>query len=150
MAVAEKTNATNEAQIRTLIDDWAKALHAKDVDAIMSIYAPDVLAFDLAPPLQHVGADVHRKNFEEWFSTFRGPVGHEFRNLSITAGDDVAFCRCFNRIHGTRTNGEETDVWVRVTVCFRKIAGKWKVVHEHVSVPFYMDGSFKAAVDLKP
>jgi ketosteroid isomerase-like protein len=39
---------------------------------------------------------------------------------------------------------------VRVTVCFRKIAGKWKVVHEHVSVPFYMDGSFKAAVDLKP
>ena len=27
---------------------------------------------------------------------------------------------------------------------------QWKIMHEHSSVPFYMDGSFKAAVDLKP
>jgi PhnB protein len=39
---------------------------------------------------------------------------------------------------------------VRATVGFRKVDGKWRVVHEHVSVPFYMDGSYKAAVDLKP
>jgi hypothetical protein len=25
-----------------------------------------------------------------------------------------------------------------------------KIAHEHESVPFYMDGSFKAAVDLTP
>ncbi len=24
------------------------------------------------------------------------------------------------------------------------------ITHEHSSVPFYMDGSFKAAIDLKP
>jgi hypothetical protein len=29
-------------------------------------------------------------------------------------------------------------------------AGRWMVTHEHVSVPIYMDGSVKAAVDLKP
>jgi hypothetical protein len=27
---------------------------------------------------------------------------------------------------------------------------RWMATHEHVSVPFYMDGSVKAAVDLKP
>jgi hypothetical protein len=26
----------------------------------------------------------------------------------------------------------------------------WTVAHEHTSVPFYMDGSLKAAVDLAP
>jgi ketosteroid isomerase-like protein len=41
-------------------------------------------------------------------------------------------------------------IWFRHTLGFRKIRGKWKIPHEHESVPFYMDGSFKAAVDLKP
>ena len=49
-----------------------------------------------------------------------------------------------------RTNGEQTDVWVRATIGFAKTDGGWKATHEHFSVPFYMDGSDKAAVDLKP
>ena len=44
----------------------------------------------------------------------------------------------------------ETDVWFRHTIGLRKIDGRWKIVHSHESVPFYMDGSDKAAVDLKP
>ncbi len=140
----------DEAQIRALIDDWAKAVRAKDTDAVMSHYAADIVTFDLAPPLQYAGAEALKKSLEAWFPTFRGPVGYEIRDLSITTGDDVAFCRSLNRISGTRTDGEETDVWVRATVGLRKIDGKWKVTHEHTSVPFYMDGSYRAAVDLRP
>jgi ketosteroid isomerase-like protein len=51
---------------------------------------------------------------------------------------------------GTRTDGGETDVWVRQTLCLRRIGDAWKIAHEHTSVPFYMDGSNKAALDLKP
>lgn len=87
---------------------------------------------------------------EERFRSFRGPVGSEIRELSISTGDDVAFSHCLNRISGTRTNGEKTDVWVRATVCFRKIDGQWLVTHEHISVPFHMEPPYKAAVDLKP
>jgi PhnB protein len=79
-----------------------------------------------------------------------GPVGYEVHDLQVTAGDDIAFSRSFNRITGKRTDGEDTDVWVRATVCYRRIQGRWIITHEHVSVPFYMDGSFRAAVDLKP
>ena len=150
MDTATKTRTSDEAQIRGLMDTWAKALHAKDVDRIMSVYMPDARVFDLAPPLERKGAAAHRKNFEEWFRTFRGPVGSDMRDVDIVAGDDVAFCHGLNRISGTRTSGEDTSVWVRVTVGFRKTGGAWKVTHEHVSVPFYMDGSIKAAVDLTP
>jgi ketosteroid isomerase-like protein len=58
---------------------------------------------------------VNRKSLEEWFLTFRGPVGYEIRDLSITAADEVAFCHGLNRISGARTDGTETDVWVRAT-----------------------------------
>jgi PhnB protein len=146
----ESSRAHTEAQIRAVIDDWAKAVRAKDVDRVMSHYAADIVTFDLAPPLQCTGADALKQSLEEWFPTFSGPVGYEIRELSITTGDEVAFCRSLNRISGTRTDGEETDVWVRTTVNLRKIDGRWKVIHEHASVPFYMDGSYKAAVDLKP
>ena len=146
----EKNKSNDEAQIRQLIENWAQAVRTKDINKLMSHYTPDILVFDLAPPLQHAGTDSYRRNIEEWFPTFRGPVGYEIRDLSISTSDDVAFSHSLNRIRGTRTDGEETDVWVRATVGFRKVDGKWKVMHEHVSVPFYMDGSYKAAVDLKP
>jgi uncharacterized protein (TIGR02246 family) len=142
-------NKTEEALIRELVDNWAMAIRAKDVDGIMSCYAPDILLFDLAPPLEFRGEDAYRKNWEEWLPTFRGPVGYEIRDLSIAAGDDTAFCHSLNRISGTRTSGEQTEVWVRATVGFRKFDGKWMITHEHHSVPFDMENG-KALLDLQP
>jgi uncharacterized protein (TIGR02246 family) len=141
----EPGRAPADAEIRALVDDWASAVRAKDVDAVMRHYAADVVAFDLAPPLQYAGADALRASLAAWFPTFRGPVGYDIRNLAVTAGADVAFCRSHNRISGTRTSGETTDVWMRATIGLRRIDGAWKVTHEHASVPFYMDGSYRTA-----
>jgi uncharacterized protein (TIGR02246 family) len=145
-----QAKANSQAQIRALVEGWAGAVRAKDVDRILTHYAEDVVSFDLGPPLQFAGTDAIRRSLQAWFPTFVGPVGYEVHDLQVTAGDDIAFSRSFNRITGKRTDGEDTDVWVRATVCYRRIQGRWIITHEHVSVPFYMDGSFRAAVDLKP
>jgi ketosteroid isomerase-like protein len=114
----------DEAKVRAVIDGWAKAIAAKNIDAVMSHYAADIVTFDLAPPLQTTGADALKKSLQEWFPTFRGPVGYEIRDLCVTTGDDVAFCRSLNRISGARTDGEETNVWVRArpSACGRSAA----------------------------
>jgi ketosteroid isomerase-like protein len=52
---AETGGMTDEAEIRGLIDDWVKAVRAKDISRIMPHYAPDVLSFDLVPPLEYEG-----------------------------------------------------------------------------------------------
>ena len=140
----------DEAPIRQRLDGWKKALRSKDLDGLMSHYAEDLVVFDVPPPLRYDGAVAYRKNWADWFASFRAPdIGYEIRDLSITAGDDVAFCRSLNRITGARTSGEDTDVWVRATVCFRKIGGTWLVTHEHVSVPINMQ-TYQAELDLKP
>ena len=87
---------------------------------------------------------------ESWFSSWRGPLGYELRDFSVSACDELAFCHGFVRISGTKVNGEHADVWARQTLGLRKIDGARKITHEHTSVPFYMNGSFKAAVDLAP
>jgi PhnB protein len=142
------SRATAEAQIRAVIEDWAKAMRAKDVDGVLAHCAADIVTFDLAPPLLSTGADA--KGLQAWFVTWRGPLGYEIRDLNITAGDDAAFCHSLNRLSGTKTDGEKADVWFRLTLCFRKTGGKWRIAHQHESVPFYMDGSYRAAVDLEP
>jgi PhnB protein len=105
----------------------------------------------LAPPLQYVGAEAHNpKELTDWFDTWKGPIGYDLCDFSVAAGEDLAYSYGLVHMSGTRTDGGETDVWVRQTLCLRRIGDAWKIAHEHTSVPFYMDGSNKAALDLKP
>ncbi len=148
MAV-EKNKKNDEAEIKRLIEGGVEACRARDIDGVMSIYARELVSFDLVPPLRYVGAGEYRKRWEETFSSFQGPIGYEIHDLDITTGDDVAFGHSLNRLSGTMNNGQKTDLWVRWTACFRKINGKWLIVHTQVSVPVDLENG-KAVLDLKP
>jgi PhnB protein len=139
--------AVNEARVRAVIDDRARALRAKDTAGVLHHHAPGFVQFSLAPPLT---STADREELEAWFATWRGPLGYEVHHLSVTAGDDAAFSHSLNRMSGTKVDGEKPSLWFRDTLGFRRIGGEWKITHEHESVPFYMDGSFKAAIDLTP
>lgn len=145
----QNNKAIDEAQIRTLIKDRVKAVRAKNINGVMSNHALDVLSFDVVNPLQYTGSDTVRERVQEWFSSFQGSIGYETRDLSITTGDDVAFCHYLYQVSGTTTDGEKVEMWVRTTVCYRKIDGTWTIAHEHNSVPFDMK-TLKASLDLKP
>ena len=144
-------NKAGEAEVRKAVERLAESLRQKDVNKALSAYAPDNVQFLLAPPLQYAGANkIDAKSLKEWFDTFEGPIGFEIGELSVTADDDLAFAHGLNRMSGKKKSGEKADLWVRETLCFRKIDGEWKVTHQHELVPFHMDGSMKAATDLHP
>jgi len=142
----------DEAQIRQLIAEQETAMRAKDAERLIARYTPEAVKFDLAPPLRHTGAEVHDVDrLRSWFSGFDGPIEYEIRDLSVTAGEDVAFCHSLNRLSATpRGTTYRFNLWFRATVCLRKVDGGWRIAHEHNSTPFYMDGSFRAALDLQP
>jgi len=133
------TPSKDEAPIRERLDAWIQALRAKDLDALMALYAPNVVAFDLMPPHQVRDAVHYRENFERWFEAMPGPIDYEIYDLHILQGSDLAFCHSLSHIKATRMNGETADYWVRVTVGFQKIDGEWLTVHDHVSMPFDME-----------
>jgi ketosteroid isomerase-like protein len=147
--ITEKNKASNEAQVRRQIDGFVEAFRTKDLNLMMSLYAPGFVAFDIVPPLQNVGTDSYRKVWEKAFTFFKDPIEFETRDQSITAGNDMAFSYQLLRIQATMINGQQIDRWERITFCFRKIDGKWLIVHEHVSVPADLL-SGKAVLDLKP
>lgn len=145
------TSKVNEdAQIRKLMDEWGAALRARDVDKMMSNYSPDVLVFGVTPPLQYKGANEYRQMWVEMLNAIQGPITYEVRDLAITTSDDIAFSHCLNRISGKMKGGKSDEgSWMRVTLCFCKIDGRWLVTHEHASAPFDV-ASGKASLDLEP
>ena len=67
----------------------------------------------------------------------------------MAVGEDVAFVRSLNHIGFRTHDGTERDNWVCSTLGLRKLGGKWKVSHQHYSVPFDMRTG-KALLDLRP
>lgn len=138
-----------ESEIRMRIDAVVEGIHAKDLDALRLVYAPDVASFDVEPPLQHVGADAKMKNWAKVFMIFEN-VSYEVRDLSIAVGGDIAFAHGFGRLSGTLATGAATDgVWVRATFCFRRVSGEWLIVHDQASLPVDMLTG-RAVSDLTP
>jgi uncharacterized protein (TIGR02246 family) len=124
-----------QGQIRQRIDEWAAAFRCKDVDGVMSAFAPELVSFDVVPPLAYVGKDAYRKPWEALFAAYHGPIEYEIRDLRIAAEHDVAFSYSLNRIRGTLRSGQATDFRLRTTAGWRRIDGRWLIEHEHVSVP---------------
>jgi uncharacterized protein (TIGR02246 family) len=138
---------SDRTEIEALFQQLVRAHAGHDADAIVEAYAADAVIYDLAPPLGHRG--MNRDSVAAWLAGWDGPIQIDARDVNLTVDRDVAFASALNRMRG-RQSGEDQDLWYRTTMCLRKTNGRWRIAHDHSSVPFYMDGSDRAAVDLKP
>jgi ketosteroid isomerase-like protein len=141
--------AKDEAQIRTNIKERVQAVRQKNADALLSSYSIDVATFDVVPPLENDGLVAVRKRVVDWFASFESDIEYEQRDLELCVSGEVAFEHHLTHVRGTNKSGAKVDMWFRETVGYRKIAGQWKITHQHSSVPFDpKDG--KARLDLEP
>ncbi len=129
---------TPDTVIREDLEDWASAVRAKDLERIVAHYAPDIVAYDAIAKLQFNGLPAYREHWENCMTMCAGPMLFELHELQVAASGDVAFAHALNRCGGTGPDGTEMSGWMRMTACYRKRNGAWRVVHEHFSAPFDM------------
>jgi ketosteroid isomerase-like protein len=128
--------ANNEAQIRQLIEKWARAVRNHDVAAILAQHSNDIVMYDVPPPFESVGIDAYRKTWDVFFSWSQQVPGiFDIRKLHITAGENVAFCFATMKCAGKNENGEAEPLYFRLTIGLKKINDEWTIVHEHHSLP---------------
>ena len=135
-------------EIRSWLDSWTKAFTAKDIDAIMALYADDIIAYDIVPPLQYVGKSEYRSDYQQFLSQYDN-LHVEVRDLHVGATGDHGYATGLELISGTLKNGQKSNVWLRFTSLFRKSGGHWLDFHDHVSVPADIE-SGKAMLELQP
>jgi uncharacterized protein (TIGR02246 family) len=141
----------SEAEIHDLLAGWEKAFRAKDLDGVMTMYAPGdaMVGYDVSPPLQYKGKGSYRKSYENFFAGYEGPLELEIRDARLLVNGDLAVYNALERMGGTLKGGQKASVWVRATATFRRIDGKWFDVHDHISVPVDFEKG-TAVLDLVP
>jgi ketosteroid isomerase-like protein len=148
-ATLASATAADEAAIFAVVENLCQAHLYKNVAKFAAQFAPNAAIFNLAPPLVHYGVD--KRDKQAWFDSWSTPIDLEPRDFQVTVSGDLAFCHGYFRLSGTKKGPEgAVSFWMRETLCLARQASGWQIVHEHSSVPFYMDGTLRPAFDLQP
>jgi uncharacterized protein (TIGR02246 family) len=127
---------SNEAEIRALIERWAAAVHAGDMDGVLSDHADDIVMFDVPPPEDGVrGIDAYRETWPPFFKWQEQGAAFEIVSLEVIASDDVAFAHALLRCGTKEELEKDSNNRLRLTIGLRKEDGRWTVSHEHHSFP---------------
>jgi len=133
------------------VADRTTAMRTGDAEAICRPYTSDAVVFSLAPPLvQPPDGNRDVAQMRAWFEEKGGSVWSEVRDLHVTVDGDLALCTSLESMGAPPSSPQPFTLWYRSTLGLRRLDGEWRIVHEHTSTPFHMDGSFRAATDLQP
>ena len=102
-----------EAAIRQRVADGVEAIRAKDIDAVMALYASNIVSFDIGPPLRYAGADNKRRAWQEAFAAYADPIAYEVHEMNAMTHGELAFVHSLNHVSGTLASGHISDVWLR-------------------------------------
>jgi len=96
--MSDNHGSTNdELEIRNLVENWAAAVCRKDFSGILHRHSSTMLMFDVPPPLQSKGIEAYKSTWDLFFSSSPDPVIFDIREMSVTAGHDVAFVAALMR-----------------------------------------------------
>ena len=129
------TEQRAESAIRALIESWAAAVRAGDLDGVLADHSEDIQMFDVPPPNELRGIEAYRKTWPPFFEWLKRGAAFDIVSLDVTAGADVAFATALLRCGNEEELSSDPDNRLRLTIGLRKEGGRWVVSHEHHSFP---------------
>ncbi|TDR17539.1 YybH family protein [Marinicella litoralis] len=134
MKIERIGNTEQAKEIEALMQEWSEALYEKDAELMAHYYSDDAKVYDLGT--QTETKEGYKNLWIKCFPYFAGNISVERQRVTIHAADGMGFLYGYSRVGGAQTDNPAAEAWFRLTVCFQKINDHWKVVHEHVSMPF--------------
>jgi ketosteroid isomerase-like protein len=124
-------------RITALLENWANAVRRHDVSSILAFHEPDIVMFDLPPPIQCKGIQAYEQTWDLFFRYHKPGAAFDFEELSVTAGPDVGFAVAIMRCgpDSSKNPADKDGFLFRLTVGLCKVDGDWRITHEHHSVP---------------
>jgi uncharacterized protein (TIGR02246 family) len=115
-----------------LAERWSSAFTQADVNAVMSLFAPDAVFLWTSSKTIVASTEGIKKYFENSLLGSRRYVS-VLTDIHVTAlSDDVAIVTALNKMTITENNHSD-DVVGRLSIAARKREGQWKIAHFHRS-----------------
>lgn len=111
-----------------------KLLNATTADEAIVFFDEDTVRYTFIPPLQYVGAKAVRALFDQFFAMITNGKG-EFISLDVVVDGNMAVAHSLQQFTWTTQDGTPGGGAFRVTDCFHKVKGEWKIFHAHISFP---------------
>jgi uncharacterized protein (TIGR02246 family) len=125
--------------VEEMLEAYAAAVLAKDVDTFVGLYEDDIRTFDLWSVWAYDGKPEFREMVREWFISLPDDevVEVEFDEIRTQGGDDVGGLSAYTTFRAVSPEGKELrSMNNRLTWVLRKdVGGAWKIAHEHTSAP---------------
>ena len=126
-----------EKQVQRALDTYKSAVLAKNAEAFMHLYDPDVRVFDTWGLWSYEGAAAWKIAVEGWFSSLGNEtVRVSFYDVKIIGESSFAAMTGFARYAAFSAEGQELRAMQNRFSWVLKTRGHvMRVVHEHTSVP---------------
>ena len=123
----------DEDAVLKILDQCSEAIHVRDLDALGDCYAEDVRVFYLDSQPESFNA--LRSLWESAFLISPNPITVERKDIKSYASEGVAVVSSLSRLTGIGSQKISSKSWKRATVCIKKINDKWRIIHDHLSLP---------------
>lgn len=133
MSVQFVGDAHTTQEILFKLKQWDHAVAKMDIQALTDLCQQDVSVFDVSSQLE--GAAAYKALWEQYSPYFSDDICVYRQDVKIYAENDLAFVHCYSKIDKAEQKQMLNLPWCRTTLCFQKSQGKWKMVHQHISMP---------------
>lgn len=134
---AAQTQTGRMDEFAQIIKDYYAAWNSGKLDKAAEYYtkSPDLVFYDVAP-MKYQGWSEYRTGVEKtFFANYTVVHLKPYDDLKITRRGPVVWTTLTFKLSGTAKDGKMLDLDCRHTAIWEKHAGKWLIVHEHVSTP---------------
>jgi ketosteroid isomerase-like protein len=112
-----------------------KALDATTADELVAFYdSNDIITYDYIAPLQYVGAKAVHEDVDKFFSKTKDLKG-DFLDLKVDTDGTMGVAHSLQHFTWKDLDGKPHEAAFRVTNCYHRVNGEWKIFHMHTSFP---------------
>jgi uncharacterized protein (TIGR02246 family) len=124
-----------------LLEQYAAAVYAKDVDAVMELYDRDARVFDLWTQWQYPDKRAWRVAVTEWLTGLEDEfLTMKFDDVRVSTSSDLAVLHAIVTHFTADARGEQgRAMQYRLTWTLERKGHAWRIVHEHTSAPVDAD-----------
>lgn len=139
----------NKSSVLQVLELYKASVYEKDVDAFISIYDSISRVFDTWEVWSFEGIESRHPVIEDWF----GSLGDErvrvnFSDVNVVESYDMAILTAVGSYTAISIDNKELrSMQNRFTWAMKLVEGKWKIFHEHTSVPIANDLTAKLLRD---
>ena len=136
IALTAATHSGDQEAIAAIETRVAQGVEARNARTILANYVPgdSLIVFDAIPPREYRGWEAYRKDWQGILDACTAAPTMEITDLKIEAERSLAYSHSIQHFV-CAAKGGKLELTMRTTDVYRKIGGKWLIVHEHNSVP---------------